>query len=289
MPAVAGVQNLYTILKDMGRDITLSRGTDDGITTVPPKYALYVDDSNSPVNSISGMFFTHTRFKHLQNRLGITQSVGVQMPWQMRFMVVKLNEAILSGAILKKLAKIRMPTAQEMRDSEKRIQDASEQMAYVQQLLARFPDPQSTLPATQQQIASLQQQWRNHKAELDSAQRLIQAAHNYSDQRTAYEEMLQQAIDQRYISNFTFRFVESFKTYKQKSSTGVKAKGSVELTATSDRFITVSLKWHEDHWVGRGGEWFGSINVGCDNQGRIHLDGDGAFWQRYLEANGQFG
>ncbi|MFJ5646137.1 hypothetical protein [Streptomyces sp. NPDC093223] len=287
-PAATIASTLYNISKDAGSDVRVTRMSNDTYSMVPPEYAPFVDDRSSPVNSISGMFFTHTRFKHFQRRIGVTESVGAQMPWQMQFMVVKLNESVLRGNFLRKMQDLKMPTVQEIRDSERKIEENGQQIAYIQQLLAGIPDPSSALPATQRQVASLHQQWRSLQAEMDFAQTTVQLAYNYSEQRQTFERWLQHATRQYYISNFTFNFTNQFRTYKLKASTGVKVRADVEVGVIGGRLITVSLRWHEDHLIGRGGNWAGSIKVGCDGQGRVHLDGEGAFWQRYLELNGDF-
>ncbi|MFF4934831.1 hypothetical protein ACFY2H_39145 [Streptomyces griseofuscus] len=286
MPTIAGASTLYSIVKDLNAKPAIQRQNNATFTTIPDHLVQHIAYGNHQEVEVQSKFYTHTRFKHLRGHLRLSESVGVVMAYRMRFTLVTLDRNSLSLAFRKEFkdAQIKPPSPDELRDARAKVYECQEKIrrmvALEQQTLQQHPVKETRSWQVTSELKVLRHEILSVQMEMAKEREVIKNAKTYVG-ASGREDQIKALSRQPFIANFVFELIEP-----QQFSTGLKGTGTIGIDAMKslqpDAKIGVNFMWNEEHFLGTGGSWAGTVQVFL-NQGRLDFDGTGKFFERFRE------
>jgi hypothetical protein len=288
MPAIAGVTNLYTMLKDLNAKLNVTQQNKESFTTIPDPLLPYISYGNHEEWEIESRFYNHTRWKSLQSHIHTPVSSGVTMSYRIRFTLASLDKGGLQSALRKELGDTRVAAPatstdltrarQEIRKIDLKISDLQTR---TDDLRKQFPDREHRSRQVQAELIQLRDAIMPLKLDkaryadtLNQAKVFIRA-----QQR---DEEIKKLCRRKFISNFTFSFVEPMHI-----STGVSGKGIIDIETVKslqqDARIGINFLWNEEQLLGRGHTWAGTLQWWVGPDGQPCYSGTGKFHQRFQE------
>ncbi|MER6462028.1 hypothetical protein ACWC4D_23580 [Streptomyces sp. NPDC001288] len=292
MPLVAGITNLYTMSKDVNARLTMTSQQSRGFfTTIPESLLPYVDYENHREFEFRSSFYNHTRWKGLQDHFHTTPSYGTTLAYTIRFTVVSLDKAALQSANRKQLTESGAtlpPSTSNLTVVRQEIRKIDAEIAALQtqidDIKRHLPDKnlrdsdrgvRAELVRLRDQIMPLKMAKARHADEVNKAKIFIKAQEN--------DEKIKELCRRRFISNFNFTFTDPMDIPK-----GVSAKGSVDIHTQKSlqpgAAISITLLWNEEHLLGGGFTWSGTLRFFLDQATNVQCDGDGKFYERFREC-----
>ncbi|MEU4134569.1 hypothetical protein [Streptomyces wuyuanensis] len=285
------VSTTYAIVKDLNGKVEFTVESPATVGTVPGFLNDAIIDEDLGVQSLYGVFYTHSRFQPIVRWLSphhhfhLTQSPDVAravnkshsiflvMPWRMSYSAVRLDTSRAEYELMNK--------ANEAYSAMKHIDVVAEENAWriKTALLGSRRHRKEDERQLREEVAMLRQRIDTYYAHRKVGDRLAREARRLRD-----------TVGPVYMRNFKINAVEQANGIKARASTGLKGTGKMVVSAeqtTLQSYISVQFHWHEDNFFGHSYDWNGRIDVRCDDQGRPDpWQGEGKFYDRFLETKG---
>lgn len=303
---------LYTMVKDVGTDIQLRQEQGVPVDTLPDEFRDMVSNTEAREREIHGLFYTHTRFKPILRKLGLlhnygsgqssggeaaanlnkSHSVGVKMPWRMTYTEVTLDIHAIRLSLLKNLEGVNQKNSSSFQSLRLKLEDIKAKIAQAEHLaqsaekaLARGRSArQADLTRVRDENRVM---IRDLRVDALDIQNQLLGRESYLALQERAETTIGQLVGRKFMKNFRMEFTDSIGTVRAGSSTGIKGRGLIKVTSikspTYDSHIAVHFEWHEDHFLGKGHNWFGDIHIKYGLDSEPSFTGSGPFWDRFQQ------
>ncbi|MFJ4966491.1 hypothetical protein EES43_02930 [Streptomyces sp. ADI96-02] len=290
--ANAAASTAYSIVKDFNTKVEFTSEGRQAINAFPDVLKDAPVEEDLGRRDLYGVFYTHSRFQPIVRRLAPhhhhqlrhrdevaravnkSHSIFMVLPWRMSYSAVRLD------------------SYQAQIGLDKRMNELYAEMDKIDLVAEEDTIAEKTalLASHRYGGAAAQRQLRDEIARSQRRVDTYQVNRNAAERMAAQVRRLRDAGSPVYMRNFTIDAVEQANGVKARASTGLKGSGKMLVSTEQvglQTYLSVQFRWHEDNFFGHGYDWNGRIDIRCTDDGNPDaFQGEGKFWDRFLETRG---